>query len=480
MGYDLLIIIEGGIPAMKNKEVTSWQDEKASERFTMISPLLADDLDPAKRSQLRSQIAEANDISERTLYRFEAAWHKNGYSGLRPMNREMRRSQKLPENYNEIFEQAVQLKKEVPSRSVARIILILEMEGWISPGVLKRSTLQRHLYKAGLGVRQMKRYTEARNATSRRFCKPHRMMLAQCDIKYGLKLPIGEGGKKVQTYLSALIDDHSRYILESGWYDNQEALIVEDTFHKAILRRGVMDAVYADNGKQYVSSGLIRALERLGIRYMHAKPYHAWSKGLIERFNSSVDGFLEEVRLKNIKSLEELNSYWQAWVEEYYHNKPHEGIREYYESLGVPVPEGGITPAQEWNRDSRALRFADSSVVAEAFLHHEKREIDKSGCLSFGGRKYDVSISLAGKQVEIAYDPLASGTITVTCEGISPITAKPLAIPEFCDRSPVRPSCMQEEKPETSRFLDGLKKQAAKTREHRMSAISFSDYGKEG
>ena len=464
---------------MKNKEVTSWQDEKASERFTMISPLLSDDLDPAKRNQLRSQIAENNDVSERTLYRLEAAWRKNGFSGLRPMNREMRRSQKLPDNFDEIVSEAIQLKKEVPTRSVARIILILEMEGWVSPGVLKRSTLQRYLYKAGLGVKQMKRYTEARNATSRRFCKPHRMMLAQCDIKYGLKLPIGEGGKKVQTYLSALIDDHSRFVLESGWYDNQEAVIVEDTFHKAILKRGIMDSVYADNGKQYVSVNLTRALERLGVRYMHAKPYHAWSKGLVERFNSSVDSFLEEVKLKNVKSLEELNSYWQAWVEEYYHNKPHDGIREYYESLGVSVPEGGITPAQEWNRDSRALKFLDSSVVAEAFLHHEKREIDKSGCLSFNEKKYDISVSLAGKTVEIAYDPMAPETITVTCEGTAPITASPLAIPEFCDKSPVRPSCMQEEKPETSRFLDGLRKQAEKTREHRMSAISFAGFGKE-
>lgn len=464
---------------MKNKEATSWQDQKASERFQMISPLLADDIDPAKRNQLRSQIAENNDISERTLYRLEAAWRKSGFEGLRPADRKIRPAQKLPGNFDEILLQAFQLKREVPGRSVAQIIRILEMEGWAAPGTLKRSTLQRYLYNAGFGVKQMKRYTEARNATSRRFCKPHRMMLAQADIKYGLKLPIGNGGKKVQTYLSALIDDHSRFILESGWYDNQEAFIVEDVFHKAILKRGVMDAVYADNGKQYVSVHLTRTLEKLGIRYMHAKPYHAWSKGLIERFNLSVDSFLNEVKLKNVKSLEELNSYWKVWVEEYYHNKPHDGIREYYESLGAPVPEGGISPAQEWNRDSRALKFLDSSVVGEAFLHHETREIDKSGCLSFEGRKYDVSISLAGQKVGIAYDPAAPETITVTAEGITPITAKPLAIPEFCDKSPVRPSCMQKEEPETSRFLDGLKKQAEKSREHRMSAISFAGYGKE-
>ena len=135
---------------MKNKEIVNWQDRKASERFAVIAPLLADDLDPAKRSQLRSQIAETNNISERTLYRLEAAWRRDGYAGLRPVNRQMRRSQKLPENFDEIVGQAIQLKKEVPSRSVARIILILEMEGWVSPGVLRRSTLQRYLYKAGM------------------------------------------------------------------------------------------------------------------------------------------------------------------------------------------------------------------------------------------------------------------------------------------------------------------------------------------
>ena len=77
---------------MKNKEIVSWQDQKASERFAMISPLLADDLDPAKRSQLRSRIAETSSVSERTLYRLEAAWRREGFSGLRPVNRRMRRS----------------------------------------------------------------------------------------------------------------------------------------------------------------------------------------------------------------------------------------------------------------------------------------------------------------------------------------------------------------------------------------------------
>ena len=58
------------------------------------------------------------------------------------------------------------------------------------------------------------------------------MMLVQGDIKYGPKLPIGKNGARVQTYLSSAIDDHSRLLLASRFYDSQEEAIVEDTFRR--------------------------------------------------------------------------------------------------------------------------------------------------------------------------------------------------------------------------------------------------------
>ena len=39
-------------------------------------------------------------------------------------------------------------------------------------------------------------------------------------------------GELIKTYLSSLIDDHSRYIVQSEFYDSQRQEIVEDTFHK--------------------------------------------------------------------------------------------------------------------------------------------------------------------------------------------------------------------------------------------------------
>ena len=225
---------------MEKKEVKKWQDEEALKRYQMIAQLLDPDMDEGKRQQLREEAAEKNGVSKRTLYRYEKSYREEGFGGLRPASRTKQRQQRLPENFGEIMEQAVQLKREVPKRSVRQIIKVLELEGFAEPGVLRPSTMQRHLYDAGLGKKQMKRYAEKRAASSRRFCRAHRMELLQGDIKYGPELRTTDGGL-IKTYLSSLIDDHSRYIVQSEFYDNQRQEIVEDTFHKAVLKAGKFD-----------------------------------------------------------------------------------------------------------------------------------------------------------------------------------------------------------------------------------------------
>ena len=412
----------------------------------MIAPLLDEGLDEAKRRQLREEIAARYEISKRSLYRYEAEYREKAFDGLRPMNREKRRSQALPENYDEIVGEAIQLKREVPKRSVRQIIKILETEGYAAPGVLKASTLQRYLYNAGLGVKQMKRYTEKRETSSRRFCRPHRMELLQGDIKYGPDIRLNDG-TLIKTYLSSLIDDHSRFIIQSEFYDNQRQEIVEDTFHKAILKQGKCDACYLDNGTQYTTDQLHTALARLGIRVLHAKPRACQSKGKIEKF---------------------------------YQKEAHDGIREYYESHGVKVPAGGISPMQEFNRDTRGLIFLDATVVSEAFLHHETRKLDNAGCFSFGDVKYEASTALANAEVEIAYDPMNTETIKVVYQDMKPIMAHRVSIGAFCDKTVDVPVGMTDKIPETSRFLDALEKKYKEDYRLIANALSFGDYGKAG
>lgn len=462
---------------MKNKEVTDWRENTALNRFQIIQPLLDQALDKAKRIQMCRKIAEENDISEKTVKRWEDAFFQSGFSGLKPAEKTGGQSSKLPDNFPELLQEAIQLKREVTSRSVSQIIFILEGEGKAEPGVLKRSTLQRYLFNAGLGERQLKMYRQdEQGSTTKRFCKPHRMMLAQADIKYGTGVITMVDGKKKTVYLSSLIDDHSRYILWSEWYEQQDEYCVEDVFRKAILKHGKFDKAYTDNGSQYLSRQLQTSCAMLGISLKRARPRSGKSKGKIEKFHQVVDSFIAEVKLKKPMEIAELNRYWQIFLDEYYHKKPHDGIKEYYKSKGITVPEKGITPEQEWNRDTRALIFFDSKTVGEAFLHHEKRYVDKGGLISYNGRKYEAGAHLIGEQVVIAFDPMDNRTITVYPKDSASFTASPVQIGEYCAREIPVPRAVAEE-PVTSRFLDVLEKKHRESQKKLADAISYSDYG---
>lgn len=463
-----------------SSKTNNWQEDEALRRCQLIAPLLDPELDPAKKVQIRERLAEQYGTSIRTIYRYEEAYRSAGFSGLKPADRTQVRSKRLPENFEELLQEAIQLKREVPQRSVRTIINILEGEQRVAPGVLKRSTLERHLYDAGFGVKQMQMYMDARKSSSKRFCKPNRMMLVQGDIKYGPKLPIGKNGAMVQTYLSSAIDDHSRFILASRFYDNQEEEIVEDTFHHVIDRYGKFDACYFDHGSQYIAKQLKLSLSKLGITVRLAPVRSGQSKGKIEKFHQVVDRYLREARLKKIDTLEELNRLWEVFLETEYQDKAHAGIAEYYASYGISIPENGITPRLEFNRDTRPLCYLDTSVVSEAFLHHENRKVDKGACISFRGRRYETKPSLIGFTVEISYDPAAPEILTVRYPGMEPFTASPMKIGSFCDKTPTLPISMQMAEPKTSRLLDVLEEEYDRSQQKLADAISFASYRKEG
>ena len=107
--------------------------ETCPSEDTMILPLLDENLDPASAHELRISIAEKNDISERTVRRYVSTYREKGFDGLKPAERTYYSKDNKPENYDELLEDAIQLRREVPRRSVEQIILILESEGKAAP-----------------------------------------------------------------------------------------------------------------------------------------------------------------------------------------------------------------------------------------------------------------------------------------------------------------------------------------------------------
>src|SRR5690554_750744 len=100
----------------------------AQERVQLLAPLLAEGLDPAKTKQLKTQICIQAGISDRTLRRYLAQYRAGGFNALKPKGKGREPQGTIPEN---VMEQAILLRREVPSRSVAQIIQILEWEGLV-------------------------------------------------------------------------------------------------------------------------------------------------------------------------------------------------------------------------------------------------------------------------------------------------------------------------------------------------------------
>lgn len=154
-------------------------EEIAVERMQLISPLIVQGIDPGKAKELKKTICEQTGLSERTLRRYLSAYRTEGFAGLRPKGKGQRQTTEAIAPY--LLEQAILLRREVPSRSVAQIIQILEWEGLAKPGEIKRSTLQEKLMERGYSTRHMRLYSTS-GLAARRFQHKQRNQLWQSDI----------------------------------------------------------------------------------------------------------------------------------------------------------------------------------------------------------------------------------------------------------------------------------------------------------
>lgn len=436
----------------------------AAERMQLLSPLLAEGLDFAKASQIKRQICEQTGISERTLRRHLAKYRQEGFSGLKPKSKRRQPSEAtIPP---EVLEQAILLRREVPGRSVAQLIQILEWEGRIQPGQIKRSTLQERLAERGYSTRHMRMYTES-GIAARRFQQRHRNRLWHSDIKFGPYLPIGPGGAVKQVFLVTFIDDATRFVLHGEFYPVMDKTIVEDCFRQAIEKFGVPEAVYFDNGKQYRTKWMTRACSKLGIRLLFAKPYSPEATGKVERFNRVVDAFLSESALEKPKTLERLNELFAVWLSECYQNKAHSAL------------ENKCSPETAYRSDKKALRFVDPDELANAFLHGETRKVDKSGCISFMDRKYEVGLPFIGCTVDVVFDPADITELTIEYEGHAPWRVRELFIGERAGKRPPLPDHMGPVPADESRLLAAAEDRNRERKAAQAPAVAYRRMSRE-
>jgi len=113
------------------------------------------------------------------------------------------------------------------------------------------------------------------------------------------------------------------------------------------------------------------------------------------------DQFLVEVDPTRIDGLVELNRLFSAWVESVYHRHVHSETGQ--------RPLDRFAPPQ--------LRYPTAAELHEAFLWSEHRTVTKTATVSLFGNDYEVGAALAGRRVELVFDPFDLTTLEVRFDG---------------------------------------------------------------
>ncbi len=121
--------------------------------------------------------------------------------------------------------------------------------------------------------------------------------------------------------------------------------------------------------------------------------------------------------------------------------------------------------------DSMLLNYPDEALLANAFLHCEPRKVNKSGCISFMGKDYDVWLLYAGQQVDVIYDPQNIAKVWIEAKGHEPFYAEPAKVGTHVGKKPKRVG-IDRIPADSSRLLDAVTRTAEKR--ERRAVISYT------
>ena len=327
-------------------------------------------------------------VAAETIRDWLQLYRRGGFDALYPKQRADRgQPRRLPP---EVAELLVAIKAEHSTWSVRQVIASALDSGQLPDHLrLPPSTVHRLLSREGLMI---KRTDQPLGVDRRRFAFKFAGELWMSDVMHGPK--VSAGRQRHKTYLIAFIDDATRVIPYAAFAHGENTVAFLPVFKQALIRRGLPQRLFVDNGANYRSQQLALVCAKLGIALIHARPYQPAGKGKIERWFRTVRSqFLTTLQPADTANLEALNRRLWAYVEGEYHHAPHRGL-------------AGKTPLDQWAVAGANVRYVDATVdLDDLFLFEAKRRVMKDRTVSLAGRLYEVDPLLVGRTVTLRYDP---------------------------------------------------------------------------
>jgi len=371
---------------------TSEQNEMAVFRYGIISPLLHrnEDDGPLENELIRlssktyvkpcgRRAAFSPETLRKWLYRYR-------HGGLPALADALKSSTGThPAVPKSLEGRLFELRQEHPRWTVARLLDQLIQEGLWDMRHPARSTLYRFAGTQNL-VRDphLIPHEPARPFEYQAFGQ-----MWTADFLHGPKIRIQ--GQKRKTYLHAIIDDATRFIVRAGFYTREDTEILMMELMAAIRTHGKPLRFYTDNGACYKSKHLSYVCANLGVQLIHTPPGKPRGRGKIERFFRTVrDRFLDG-DTPPARTLDGLNTAFTQWLSSY-----HTGI---HSSLGT-------SPLQKRLSQQSACRPIPETLDIEPLFRMTRRvKVYMDNTVQLKRQKYEVRDALPGQRLDIWFLP---------------------------------------------------------------------------
>jgi transposase InsO family protein len=300
---------------------TGDEQTMAMFRFGLIAPVVNGTFAQATKSAYyRDVCAEALTLpngtkagySPCTLAYWERLYRKGGFAAL---VHHARADKGYPRKLTaEAIDAVLALKRQFPKINATMIYERLIAEGVINARDVSLCTVQRFVRTRGADIADMQGHAQAKN---RRAFEAERVLgLWQADTLYGPY--IEEAGKKRRAYLISVIDDKSRLLAGGRFFYADNALNFQKVLKGAVLRYGIPEKLFVDNGAPYRNDQLAGICGSIGCVLIHAAARDGAAKGKIERANRTIrERCLSVLTKDQTASLDALNDAFSAWMTGY-------------------------------------------------------------------------------------------------------------------------------------------------------------------
>jgi hypothetical protein len=251
-------------------------------RFGLIAPVINGTFAEASKTAYYRDVCDAAltlpdgrqaSYSPHTLAWWEQLYRKGGFEALV-------HHQRSDAGYHrklsiEAKDAIIALKRQFPRINATMIHERLVEEGVINKKDVSLSTVQRFVRSRSADLRPIPQVKDRKAFEAERV-----LALWQADTLHGPS--IEEDGKKRRTYLISVIDDKSRLVCGTRFFLADRAINFQKVLKDAVLRFGLPEKLFVDNGAPYRNDQLSAICGRLGCVLVHAAPRDSAAKGYVK------------------------------------------------------------------------------------------------------------------------------------------------------------------------------------------------------